>query len=42
MDGHVYIDPEPEGIVLRPGDLVQVLIEEADDYDLYGQLAAAD
>ena len=41
IDGHVYIDPEPEGIVLRPGDLVQVLIEEADDYDLYGQLAAA-
>ncbi len=40
IDGHVYIDPEPEGSVLRPGDLVQVLIEEADDYDLYGQLAA--
>lgn len=41
IDGHVYIDPEPEGSVLRPGDLVQVLIEEADDYDLYGQLVAA-
>ena len=40
IDGHVYIDPEPEGSVLRPGDLVQVLIEEADDYDLYGQLVA--
>ncbi|MBK6961943.1 MAG: 30S ribosomal protein S12 methylthiotransferase RimO [Gammaproteobacteria bacterium] len=40
IDGHVYIDPEPEGSALRPGDLVQVLIEEADDYDLYGQLAA--
>ncbi|MGE3297739.1 MAG: 30S ribosomal protein S12 methylthiotransferase RimO [Porticoccaceae bacterium] len=39
IDGHVYIDPEPEGTVLRPGDLVQVLIDEADDYDLYGVLA---
>ena len=38
IDGHVYIDPEPDGTVLRPGDLVQVVIEEADDYDLYGRL----
>ena len=40
IDGQVYLDPAPEGVELRPGDRVQVLIDEADDYDLYGRWVA--
>jgi ribosomal protein S12 methylthiotransferase len=40
IDGQVYLDPAPEGVELHPGDRVQVLIDEADDYDLYGRWVA--
>ena len=36
IDGNLFID---EGFArLRPGDIVTVAVEEADDYDLWGQL----
>ena len=34
IDGHLYIDEGFEG--LRPGDLVTVEVDEADEYDLWG------
>lgn len=34
IDGTVFIRDLPEGI--KPGDIVKVLIEEAEDYDLFG------
>lgn len=37
IDGVVYIS---DGTRLRPGDLVAVEVEEADDYDLYGRLGS--
>jgi ribosomal protein S12 methylthiotransferase len=37
IDGQLFID---EGFAaLRPGDIVEVEVEEADDYDLWGRLA---
>jgi ribosomal protein S12 methylthiotransferase len=34
IDGHLYID---EGFDdLKPGDILTVTVEEADDYDLWG------
>lgn len=35
IDGHVFLDGEQR---VRPGDRVQVLIDEANEYDLWGQL----
>ncbi|NAZ35245.1 30S ribosomal protein S12 methylthiotransferase RimO [Rubellimicrobium sp. CFH 75288] len=35
IDGHLYIDEGHEG--LRPGDILPVVVEEADDYDLWGR-----
>ena len=36
IDGAVFID-EAEGI--KSGDIVRVVVEEAEDYDLWGRLA---
>jgi ribosomal protein S12 methylthiotransferase len=33
IDGNVYLDGET---ALKPGDLVQARIEQADEYDLWG------
>jgi ribosomal protein S12 methylthiotransferase len=35
IDGAVYLNGETS---LKPGDLVDVVIEEADEYDLWGSL----
>ena len=40
IDGHLYVDEGYEA--LRPGDVVDVTVEEAGDYDLWGQLVAAE
>jgi ribosomal protein S12 methylthiotransferase len=37
IDGHLYIDTGFEG--LAPGDIVDVDVDEAGDYDLWGQVA---
>ncbi len=37
IDGSLFIDEGFEG--LRPGDVLPVLVEEADDYDLWGRRA---
>jgi ribosomal protein S12 methylthiotransferase len=37
IDGHLYIDEGHED--LRPGDLLPVVVEEAEDYDLWGRRA---
>ena len=37
IDGAVYLRDVPEGI--KQGDIVNVLIEDADEYDLYGVIA---
>ena len=37
IDGHLYIDEGFEG--LSPGDLVEVVVEEADEVDLWGRIA---
>ena len=36
IDGVVYLNGETS---LKPGDLVDVVVEEADEYDLWGSLA---
>ena len=36
IDGAVYLNGETS---LKPGDLVDVVVEEADEYDLWGSLA---
>ena len=36
IDGHLYIDQGFEG--LAPGDVVEAVVEEAGDYDLWGRL----
>jgi ribosomal protein S12 methylthiotransferase len=36
IDGSVFLDEAPG---LRPGDIVRVVVEEAEDYDLWGRLA---
>jgi len=38
IDGLVYLNGEVE---VKPGDRVQVIIEHADEYDLWGQLASS-
>jgi ribosomal protein S12 methylthiotransferase len=38
IDGCVLINDAPEGLVPQPGDLVDVLIEEAQEYDLVGRI----
>jgi len=38
IDGCVLINDAPEGFVPKPGDLVDVLIEEAQEYDLVGRI----
>ncbi|HWA49259.1 MAG TPA: 30S ribosomal protein S12 methylthiotransferase RimO, partial [Dongiaceae bacterium] len=35
IDGNVYLDGETK---LKAGDLVQVKVEEADEYDLWGSV----
>ncbi len=37
IDGHLYIDEDFAG--LRPGDRATVIVEEADNYDLWGRIA---
>ncbi|MEL6168277.1 MAG: 30S ribosomal protein S12 methylthiotransferase RimO [Pseudomonadota bacterium] len=37
IDGHLFIDRDHEG--LRPGDIVRVDVDEASEYDLWGQRA---
>ena len=38
IDGCVLINDAPEGLVPKPGELVNVLIEAAHDYDLIGRI----
>jgi ribosomal protein S12 methylthiotransferase len=38
IDGAVYLRDVPAS--LKPGDVVQVLVEEADAHDLFGVIAA--
>lgn len=38
IDGCVLINDAPEGVVPRAGELVNVLIEEAQEYDLVGRI----
>src|SRR5260370_25985649 len=38
IDGCVLINDAPEGSTPRPGDFVNVLIEEAHEYDLIGRI----
>ncbi len=40
IDGCVLINDAPEGFVPEPGQLVDVLIEEAHEYDLVGRIVA--
>jgi len=40
IDGCVLINDAPEGFMPQPGDLVDVVIEEAHEYDLVGQIVA--
>ena len=37
IDGHVYLRDVPQG--LEPGSFVDVLVEDADEHDLYGVIA---
>jgi ribosomal protein S12 methylthiotransferase len=37
IDGHLYIDEGFEGLL--PGDIVEVIVDESSDYDLWGSLA---
>ncbi len=37
IDGNVYIQPNPD---VEAGDFIQVKIEDADEYDLYGTIAS--
>ena len=38
IDGCVLINDAPEGFVPQPGDLVNVLIEDAQEYDSIGRI----
>ncbi|MFN2579003.1 MAG: 30S ribosomal protein S12 methylthiotransferase RimO [Pyrinomonadaceae bacterium] len=40
IDGCVLINDAPEGVMPQAGEFVNVLIEEAHDYDLVGQIVA--
>jgi ribosomal protein S12 methylthiotransferase len=35
IDGSVFLDEARE---VKPGDIVRVVVEEAEDYDLWGRL----
>ena len=37
IDGNVFIQPNSD---IEAGDIIQVKIEDADEYDLYGTLAS--
>ena len=39
IDGCVFLDPPNEKVSVSPGDIVQAVIDEASEYDLYGTLA---
>ena len=39
IDGCVLINDAPEGVMPSPGDLIDVLITEAQEYDLVGRIA---
>jgi len=36
IDGNVYLDTDED---LKPGDIVTVVVTDADEYDLWAQLA---
>ena len=36
IDGNVYLDTDED---LKPGDIVSVVVTDADEYDLWAQLA---
>jgi ribosomal protein S12 methylthiotransferase len=38
IDGCVLINDAPDGLLPNPGDIVNVLITEAQEYDLVGQI----
>ena len=38
VDGHVLINDVPEGFVAQPGDLIEIEIAEAHDYDLVARV----
>ena len=38
IDGCVLINDAPEGFVPNPGEMVDVLITEAQEYDLVGRI----
>ena len=38
IDGCVLINDAPEGFVPQPGEIVNVMIEEAQEYDLVGRI----
>src|SRR5256886_1698186 len=38
IDGCVLINDAPEGLIPQPGEIVNVLIEEAQEYDLVGRM----
>ena len=40
IDGCVLINDAPEGFVPVPGQMVDVLIEEAQEYDLVGRIVS--
>lgn len=39
IDGNVYLRDVPES--LQPGDIVEVVVEDADEHDLFGVIASA-
>jgi ribosomal protein S12 methylthiotransferase len=40
IDGCVLINDAPEGLILAPGEMVNVLITEAQEYDLVGRIVS--
>jgi len=40
IDGCVLINDAPEGLILVPGEMVNILITEAQEYDLVGQISS--
>src|SRR5256884_1641160 len=42
IDGCVLINDAPEGLVPQAGDVLNVLIEQAQEYDLVGRIVSAD
>jgi hypothetical protein len=38
IDGCILINDVPEGFIPQPGDLVNVLITEGQEYDLVGRI----